>query len=334
MYTIPHPNRLAAVVALIAMLTTAGCAAPATTPGASTPNAVVKPAAMKVGTLATQDVLPLWVASDKGYATDAGLPSFDVVSFQSAQEQQAAFAAGAVDALMTDIIVAAKLRASGTKVVIPTVMLGATTAQGRFAVVAAPKTSPASMTDLKGVAVGTASGTITEYVLDKLMAEAGVAPKDIVYEEVPKMPIRFQLLMSGQLKAASLPEPFVSLALQQGGVIVPGGDDATATENLSQSVLCVSGKYASTPEGAAALAGVLKAWDQAVADINADPSAFRSTLVSKANLPQPLATSYQVSEYPKAAPPTAGEIQRVLDWMQVKGYLTAPVTPQQLLQGD
>jgi NitT/TauT family transport system substrate-binding protein len=329
-----HRYLVATVAALIVLAAVAGCAGTApSAPATPAQPGATAPAAMKVGTLATQDVLPLWVAADKGYATAEGLPSFEVVTFQSAQEEQAAFTAGAVDALMTDLIVSAKLRASGTKVVVSTIMLGATTAQGRFAVVGAPKTAFKSMAGLRGVPVGIGSGTITEYVLDELMAEAGVAAADVKTEEVPKMPIRFQLLMSGQLKAASLPEPFVSLALQQGAYVVPGGDDTKAEENVSQSVLCVSEEYASSPAGAAALAGVLKAWNKAVGDVNADPAAFRATLVAKANLPQPLAATYQVSDYPTAAPPTTDEIQRVLDWMQGKGYLISAVTPEELLTG-
>lgn len=331
-----HARMLRTVTALTvaaALVALAGCST--TTPQSTGAGdaSEAKPSAVRIGTLATQDSLPLWVAEEKGYFTDAGLPKVEIVTFQSAQECQAAFTSGAVDALMTDLIVSAKLRASGTKVVVPTVMLGADTAQGRFAVVAAPKAPVTSMKDLAGVPVGIGSGTVTEYVFDKLMEEAGVASPAWKTEEVAKMPVRFQLLMSGQLKAASLPEPFVSLAVMQGATIVPGGDDTKARENISQSVLCVNGAFAAKPEGKAALDAVLAAWDKAVADIDAAPDTFRSTLVAKANLPQPLSASYQVSDYPKAAPPTVDEIDRVLEWMKAKGYLTTEVTADQLLTG-
>ena len=210
-------------------------------------------------------------------------------------------------------------------------MLGATTDQGRFAIVSAPGQKVGSIADLKGVPVGTASLTITEYVLDKLMEEAGVSAADVKKEEVDKMPVRFQLLMSGKLKAASLPEPFVSLAEKQGAQIVPGGDDTKAKNNISQTVLAVNRKFADTEDGAATVTALLKAWDKAVADINANPDSFRSTLVSKARLPEPLATSFAVSTYPTATAPTAEQVQSVLDWMKTKGYLKAEVTPQDLL---
>lgn len=318
---------VSALLFVSVMLT--GCASASDEPGAqSEPGA---PAPITIGTLATQDSLPLWVAEERGYFTDAGLGEVEIITFQSAQELQAAFTAGSVNALMTDIMVAANLHASGTEVVIPTVMLGATPEQGRFAIVAAPGESFDSMEDLAGVPVGTASLTITEYVLDALMAEAGVDASDVEKEEVDKMPVRFELLMSGQLRAASLPEPFVSLAELQGAKVVPGGDDTEAGTNISQSVLCVNREFAGSAEGDAAVQALLDAWDAAVADINAEPDSFRQTLVDKARLPQPLATTYRVSSYPAAGPPTSEMIDSVLRWMREKGYLNADISPEDLL---
>ncbi|MHB1135600.1 MAG: ABC transporter substrate-binding protein [Coriobacteriia bacterium] len=322
--------RITMAIALVAALALVGCAPAGESPSVPDTGSP-EPAALVIGTLATQDALPLWVAEERGYFADSGLTDVEIVTFQSALECQAAFTAGSVDALMTDIIVAAKLHASGTPVVIPTVMLGADTGEGRFAIVAAPGSDITTLADLAGEPVGTAAGTITEYVLDKLMIEAGVDAADIVKEEVPKMPVRFQLLMSGQLTAASLPEPFVTLAELEGATVVTGGDDTTAGENISQSVLAVSREYTSSPEGAAALDALLAAWDLAVDDLNATPDDFRSTLVGKAGLPEPLADTYQVSSYPRAQPPAPERVQAVLDWMAERGYLTAEVTPTDLL---
>ena len=330
--TTPWVARLAVMFMIFGLLAAAGC-----TPGSSNePDgsgapAEVTPAAIKIGTLATQDALPLWVAEAAGYFEEQGLPSTEIITFQSAIDCQTAFTSGAVDALMTDIIVSANLQASGTPVELATVMLGSTAAEGRFAVLAAPGSSIKSMADLRGVAVGTASATITEYILDKLMEEAGYSAADVKREEVGKMPVRSQLLMEGQLKAAVLPEPFVTLAEQGGATIVAGGDDTMAKQNVSQSVLCVSAEYAKTAEGAAAVKAVLAAWDQAVADINAAPNDFRQVLVGKARLPEPLAGTYQVSTYPKAAPPTSEQIQTVLDWMKAKGYLKTELAPAEML---
>lgn len=322
--------RTALAVMLAGALLLAGCA-PAETSRPDTTGQEAKPVAIKIGTLATQDSLPLWVAEEKGYFASEGLPKVEIVIFQSAPEREAAFASGAIQGFMGDIIVAANLEAAGADVTIPTVMLGSDATQGRFAILAPRGTAVKSLADIKGVKVGTGPATVTEYVLDKLMEEAGIAAADVKTEAVPKVPVRFELLMAGKLKAAVLPEPFVTLAEQGGAVIIPGGDDTKAEKNISQSVLCVNGTFVGTDEGGATIAALLKAWDKAVDDINANPDDFRQTLVAKAMLPKPLASTFQVGTYPKAAAPTSEQVQTVLDWMKTKGYLKADVKPEDLI---
>ena len=61
------------------------------------------PVSVKIGTLPTEDSLPLWVAQDRGYFAVEGVPKVEIVEFQSAQERDAAFASGAIDAYMGDL---------------------------------------------------------------------------------------------------------------------------------------------------------------------------------------------------------------------------------------
>lgn len=293
-----------------------------------------EPIPMRIGTLPTEDALPLWVAEQRGLFAEAGLPKVEITTFQSAQERDAALAAGAIDAFMGDIIAAAALYQSGTKVTIATVMLGATPAEGRFGIVA-PKTwndgtGADALARLANVPVATSSGTIQEYVLDGLMRQSGVPTDQVKVEEVKKVPVRFELLMSGKLKAAALPEPLLTLAEKQGAILL--ADDTTPVrsdrpvENISQTVLVVSNAFQRKPGGLETLEELLGAWDEAVGIVNADPNAWRGLLVEKARLPEPLATTYEVETYPKHQLPTAEQVNAVLEWMRAKGLLKTPLT--------
>lgn len=325
--------RLALAASLAAALLLVGCT-PAADSEASTEPAtpVAKPAAITIGVLPTEDSLPLWVAEKMGYFATSGLESVEIVVFQSAQERDAAFASGAVDAFMGDIIAAANLEAGGAPNTIETVMLGSDPTQGRFAVLAAPKSSVASLADLKGVPVGTSSATIQEYVLDAMMAQAGVAKDDVKIEEVKKVPVRFELLMAGKLKAAALPEPFVTLAEQGGAKIV--SDDTKSESNISQTVMVFSDEFLGKEGGREAADAVLAAWDIAVGNVNSAPDDYRADLVDKARLPEPLAKTYKVNTYPVAGPPAQAEVDAVLGWMKDKGYLTADVTYADLVNAQ
>jgi NitT/TauT family transport system substrate-binding protein len=303
------------VVAVLAMASLAGCSA-------ATDTSTTAPAKVRIGTLTTEDALPLWVAERDGLFKKAGL-DVAITVFQSAQERDAALTAGAIDGFMGDMIAAAALRAGGVPVKVTTIMLGATSKEGRFGIVAAPGSKITTLEQLVGVPVGTSSGTIQEYVLDGLMGQAGIPLDQVKKEEVKKVPVRFELLMSGKLQAAALPEPFLSLAVKQGAVLIA---DDTEGVNLTQTVLVFSEKYLGETAGAAAVEKLLGVWDEAVAIVNKDPGAFRALLVEKARIPKPLESTYAVNTYPKHQLPTQEQVSDVLDWMQGAGLLTKDVT--------
>ena len=129
---------IAAVCALaLGLATLTGCSPQAETEALTTPREP-EPVPVVIGTLPTEDMLPLWVAEQEGLFAEYGLDSVEIVTFQAAQERDAAFVAGEIDAFMGDIIAAAQLEAAEVPVTIATIMLGATPAEGRFGIVAAP----------------------------------------------------------------------------------------------------------------------------------------------------------------------------------------------------
>lgn len=308
---------LATVLCLVLALSLVACSAPAgPATGTNTGTAV------RIGVLPTEDSLPLWVAERDGLFTKAGL-NVTITIFQSAQERDAALTAGAIDGFMGDLVAASLLRDGGVPVKVTTIMLGATAKEGRFGIAVEPTSTITDLKGLAGVPVGTSTSTIQEYILDKLMESGGVAAADVKVEPTPKVPVRFELLMSGKLAAAALPEPFLSLAQLQGAKILA---DDTKGANISQTVLIFSQKYLDDAAGGAAVAKLLGAWDTAVGTINKDPNSFRTLLVDKARLPAPLKDTYVVNTYPTAQLPTQAEVTDILTWMKAKSLLKTDVT--------
>lgn len=306
----------ASIVVLLALVLAAGCS------GGQGSSASQKLKKVRIGTLPTEDALPLWVARQKNMFKNDGL-DVSITTFQSAQERDAALTAGAIDGFMGDLVAAAQLRVGGVPVRVVTIMLGATPAEGRFGIAVKPGSKVTDLAQLAGKPIGTSSGTVQEYVLDGLMAEAGVSKDQIRKVEVKKVPARFELLMSGKLDAAALPEPFLSLAEKQGARVV--ADDTKSTTNLSQTVLVFSDKYLADKAGAAAVEKLLAVWDQAAGLVNADPNSFRPLLVEKARLPKPLATIYRVNTYPMHQLPTQQQVEDVLGWMRGNGLLAKTI---------
>jgi NitT/TauT family transport system substrate-binding protein len=315
---------LAVVLSAVLVLALVACS---TSASKTRTGAEVKPAKVRIGTLPTEDSLPLWVAEKQGLFVKAGL-EMQLVPFASAQERDAALTAGAIDGFMGDLIAAASLRAGGVPVKVTTIMLGATSKEGRFGIAVKPGSKVTSLEQLAGKPIGTSSGTIQEYVLDQLMIQAGVSADQVKKEEVKRLSVRLELLMSGKLEAAALPEPLLSLAEKQGAKVIA---DDTGDQNLSQTVLVVSQKFLDDPAGSRAMGDVLAVWDEAVAVVNKNPNSFRGLLVEKARLPEQLATTYEVNSYPTAQLPKREQVEDVLDWMKGAGLLSADVTYDDLM---
>lgn len=310
---------LVAMVALSAFLLIAGCGSKATTTSNTssnnTPTSTEK--TIKIGTLQTDDILPLWVAQSEGIAQKAGV-NLDIITFQSAQEQIAAMTAGEIDGMMTDMVVPMQLTAGGTGVKAITVM------QGAPAGVVASKAS--GIKDVKGLAnvkTGISSPTVIEYIYDKALTEAGVPESQIKSEEIKKLPVRFEMLNSGKIKAAGLPWTFYTMAVAQGAT--PVVDEAMASRYTS-TVLEMSDTFLQEDGAAATVKTLLDVWNQGVAEVNANPDSYRELLAEKANLPEPLKKTYKVRTYPEAGLPEQAQVDDVAQWMVAKGYLNKAIS--------
>lgn len=322
-------RRVVAVLCALVLATTAvsGCTQQPETQLQTTPR-VPEPVPVVIGTLPTEDMLPLLVAEQEGLFAQFGLDSFEIEVFQAGEGLDRAFIEGEIDAFAGDIIAAAQFEAGDVPVTIATIMLGAASAEGRFGVVAAPDSGYTDIVALAGVPVATSQNTLEKYVLDGLMRQAGVQAADIIVEAVPNATVRYDRLMQGELKAAVLPEPLLSLAVFEGATLL--ADDTTG-ENLSQTVLVFSDEYLSEIGGVDTMAALLKTWDAAVEIVNADPEAWRELLVERAQLPEPIKDTYRISAYPTAQIPTTEQVNAVIDWLRAKGTLQSEITYEDLV---
>ena len=310
-------SRGAALILALALLSTAlvGCGQSASTDTTTSTPASSKaptPSVIKIGTLQTDDLLPVWVAVEKDMMKSAGL-DVEVTTFQSAQEQVAAMTAGKIDAMMTDMVVPVQLNAAGTPVKAVTVCQTAPAG-----IIAGKGSGLTQLSQLAGVPTGCSSPTAMEYIYDTALKNAGVAADQIKTTEIKKLPVRLQMLGAGQLKAAVLPWTLFSMAQQQGGTPLL---DQNQAASLTSTVLVFSQKFLDTQDADATLKTFLTQYNKAVAAINANPDSFRSLLVKQANLPAPIANTYQLRQYPAASVPDAGQFESVVSWMMQKGYI-------------
>lgn len=305
---------LCLVVAVLTLLAAAGC-------GEN------KEARMKIGLLPIVESLPFYVALDKGYFNDEGI-NVELVIFESAVERDSAVQAGEVDGALGDILAVAALNNSGAPVKIASLALGETGREGRFAILSSPDSGITRPDQLENVPVSISTNSIIEYVTDNLLADSGLKPDEIKKEAIPKIPVRFNLLLENKIQAACLPDPQAALAESKGARLVI--DDTSS--NLSQTVIYFSDKY--LDKNSNSVVKFLNAYSRAAKDINDNPAAYRELLIEKARVPREALDVFTMDHYPSPRLPEKEQVERVVNWMSAKGLLKTHFSYEDLTRTD
>lgn len=282
---------------------------------------------VRIGMLPIVDSLPFYVASDKGYFKAEGI-NVQITGFDSAMERDSAMQAGEIDGTLGDVLAVAALNNSGTAVKIVSLGLGETGQEGRFAILSSPGSGITGPEQLKNVPVAVSTNSIIEYVTDNMLLEKGLNPADIKKEAIPKIPVRFNMLLENKIKAACLPDPLAALAQSKGAILVT---DDTAS-NLSQTVIYFRNDF--LDRNAGAVTKFLRAYGRAAADINNKPDQFRPLLVEKARVPREALAVFKMDHYPNPQLPDQRHVEKVLSWMLDKELLDKELKYEDLVRTD
>jgi NitT/TauT family transport system substrate-binding protein len=274
---------------------------------------------LRIALLPILDVLPFYVAEVEGFF-DGGPYKIEAIPIASGLSRDQLMQAGEIDAMLNEMTTTGSFNRDKVQVKILISARTADTHFPMFRVLASPKSRLKSPPDLAGVPIGVSMNTIIEYVTDRMLTAKGLISEKIVMKSVPVIPERYQLLMQGQLKAATLPDPLGLSAFAAGAV--PMVDDSEYPQ-YSVSVLSFSVKALKNKTDG--IRFFLKGWDRATEKINADPDAYRALLLKKIRVPKNVQEGYPVPYYPRKEVPGADQWADVMTWMVGKGLLTAPL---------
>jgi len=226
--------------------------------------------------------------------------------------------AGAIDGMLNELHSTAINNKVGVRVQTVMTARKAYDTAPLFRVLAAPDSSITSPTDLADVPIGISENTIIEYVTERLLEEEGLSADQIVGQSVPAIPERFQLLMEGQIQAATLPDPLAQSAVEQGAILVV---DDSAYPQYAVSVLTFSADtLENRPDDVRAF---LTAWTRAAEAINASPEEYRALLLEKVQVPPNVQETYQIPPFPIAEVPTIDQWEDVVDWLAARDLAPA-----------
>lgn len=260
---------------------------------------------LRMGVLPVLDTLPLQVALQEGLFQEQGL-DVDLVNFASAHERDVAMQSGELDGYFGDMLISLLMIQGGVDMRVATIAYSTTPGQRMFGLVTAPDRGPES-----GMSVGISESTVIEYLLDRMQEQEGIRELDLDRVEVRKIPIRLQMLLQGQLDAAVLPEPLLSLAEDRGGRILATDEPL----DTPLTVICLSRPMQGVAKD------FLHAYGEAVRRINDDPEAYRGLMTTSIHIPEEMVPTFPVYRYAKPRAPSEQEVWRMQQWMLTQGLL-------------
>jgi NitT/TauT family transport system substrate-binding protein len=312
---------------ILAALIAAGSVMTAVPPGAGAAE-TGRPVSLKLGLLPIFDALPFYVAEARGYFNADGL-RITALPVGSALERDQLMQAGEIDGVLNEMIAVANFNRKTIQAKVVGVARRPIAGAPLFRILAAPGSGLSRPVHLANVPIAVSTHTIIEYVTDRLLRARGVPAGQIRIQSVPVIPERYQLLLQGQIRAATLPDPLAKSAVTAGAIEIMVDADFP---RYASSVLSFT--ETSLREKTAAVRVFLKGWYRAVADINADPPAFRALLLKNIRVPKNIRNTVAVPPFPGAGVPDTGQWADVMDWMKGKGLLDAALAYETSVTAD
>jgi NitT/TauT family transport system substrate-binding protein len=293
----------------------AGCTASPAVPG--TGGGATR---VRIAVLPILDTLPMYVARQEGLFAKHGV-EVELIPAGSAPKRDEMINAGQADGMINEIVSTLFYNRSQTQVQIVRFARTAAPGSPMFRILASGDSGIQSVQDLRGVEIGISQGTVIEYLTDRLLEVEGIDPAEVRAIAVPDIGQRMALLADGQLKAAMLPDPLATLAMQQGAVLVM--DDGSHPEYGHSTYAFRKAFIDQNPD---AVRGFLAAIEEAVELINREPERWQDLLSQEQLVPAPLAGAFGVPTFVTAGIPTEEQWNDVLEWTQGKGLIQGSVS--------
>lgn len=262
---------------------------------------------LSIGVLPDVDSIPIIIAQEKGLFEKEGV-GVHIEHFKSAPDRESALQAGGIDGAVSDMLSAAFLTDGGFEVAMTSLT------NGSYKLLAGP--SMDESTDLSGKSIAISTNTIIEYATDKMLSEIGLKPQDVEKTAIPQIPVRLEMLKSGQIDAATLPEPLASVAVKAGATVLNSTDNL----GINPGVLLFTKETIQSKN--AEIAAFYRAYNSAVAYLQDTPvSDYADILIDIAGFPEDVKESLSLPTYTPAALPSADDFDGVMAWLAEKGLI-------------
>lgn len=274
---------------------------------------------LTLGVMGAVDAVPLIIADENGYFEEAGV-DVQIEIFKSSQDRDAALQAGAVDGVLADQVAVAIYQNAGMDMKITGIT------DGQFALVAGANSGIASIEDIKGKKIGISENTVIEYTLDKILEDNGMTPDVVEKVVIPPVPNRLEMVNSGQIDAAIIPNPFSDAAEAAGGKTIEKID------NTGRYISVIAFKQDIIDTKSGELKAFYNAYDRATEYLNTtDISEYEDTIMTVVGYPEEMRGNITLPTFRANELPDLKQIEEVLAWSVNKGLLTKELKPEDIV---
>jgi len=280
---------------------------------------------IRIGILPVIDTLPLVAADTEGFFKKEGL-DVELVLFNSALERDAAFTAGTLDGAFGDLINFFLMIKTGIDVKLVCESYHTSEKTVMFGLMASPSSSIKNVNDIKNEQIAISRGSIIDFFLDLIALSKNISPDKLNKLEVKAIPVRYQMLISGSVKLALIPEPLVSKGLKDGARLIADdrGLDTTAT--------VIMFKTSFLEKNNPLIDKFIRAYNGSVRKINSSPENFKDIMTTKLRLPADIKNSFKVPVFNEAVIPLEKDVMPVYNWMKKNGMILTPVEYKKLIR--
>ncbi len=257
------------IMLLILTLTAAGCS----TKEEAVSSGEEKPV-IRIGMMSSSDVIP-YVLINENKLSDQYNFELDLQVFTSAKDRDAALQAGELDGVLTDYIGVCMYQNAGFDVKITGIT------DGDYILLAGKDSDITDIRQIKGKSIAISEKTLIEYTLDHILEKNGMEATDVVKEVVPRIPDRLELLRNDKIDLGLMPEPFATLALNDGAILL-----GTANEYGLYPAVSAFSKTALDSKNEA-IRNLYKAYNEAVDYMNrTDIRQYEDTVIDAVGYPR------------------------------------------------
>ena len=163
-----------------------------------------EPMKIRLSSLNTPEVLPAYIAEQEGIFDNYGI-DFELIISQSGTERNQILESGQADVMTSVPLEAMLLNQDEVRYKIVYKNHEADENSGFTFILGAAGSGIESLEDLRGQEIAMSTGSVTEYAVDTILAEAGVSDDEFTPLVVMRIPERMTLMQEGKVKAGAVP---------------------------------------------------------------------------------------------------------------------------------